>query len=73
MASIRVDRLALVDVCEGGVESYALVLSLLALDAHHFLNCLANVKGLRLLSELSCLNLSIVEHVLHQECHEVGT
>jgi hypothetical protein len=53
-------------------EAESQVLCLLSLDAHDFLNALADIKYFDVFSELLRLNLSIIQHVLHNEAHHVG-
>lgn len=60
------------NVLEGGKEPYSRVFGLLTLNAHHILNCVPNVEGSYLLSELSSLDLRVVKEVIHQEAHEFG-
>jgi hypothetical protein len=62
----------LMDVDELYIELKIQVMSLLPLDAHHFLYTLSNVELLEDLPELVRLYLSVVEHILDNKAHHVG-
>lgn len=58
------------DVGKRGKKLNALVLRLFALDAHDFLNGVANIEGGNLLPKLACFYLCEIEEVLYQEGHK---
>ena len=60
------------DVLVDYVKLNIVVLSLLALSAHHFLNCIPYVEGLNILPELAGFNLGEIQEVLNHVIHEHG-
>ena len=59
------------NVLEGGVEPDFVIHSLALLDQHHLLDCYDNIKIVDVLSELTRLNLSEIQKVLHDKCEYI--